>query len=176
MSSSWAEAARFSYPMTQGSPLTLSNCISSPDPILSGKSHWEAMCKSASSPHGPTNSSCSMNDLSCLLSSSIFETMPTVEFPQNTVTVAFKIFFFRVLFICFWQCWVFCCCVRSFSNCSEPGLPSGCSISASHCSGFSLQWPLTAVTSHCGGEPGFQGTQSSVVAACEFSSCGSQAP
>ena len=35
---------------------------------------------------------------------------------------------------------------------------------------------LTAAASHCSGEQGLQGSQSSVVAASEFSSCGSQAP
>lgn len=40
-----------------------------------------------------------MNDLSLLLSSSILEIVLTIDFPPNTVTVAFKIFFF-LSFVC----------------------------------------------------------------------------
>ena len=161
MSSSWAEAARFSYPMTQGSPLTLSNRISSPDPMLSGKSHWEAMCKSASSPHGPTNSSCSMNDLSRLLSSSIFETMPTVDFPQNTVTVAFKIFFLEFCLFIFGSagCFVAVCGLSLIAVSQDYPLVAVFRLLtavASHCSGLSLQWFLTVVGNQASRAPSLQ--------------------
>ena len=36
------------------------------------------------------------------------------------------------LFIYFWLCWVFLCCVQAFYSCGEQGLLSGCGAWASH--------------------------------------------
>ena len=40
---------------------------------------------------------------------------------------------FYFVFTYLWLCWVFCCCMQTFSSCSELGLLF---MEASHCSGF----------------------------------------
>ena len=56
-----------------------------------------------------------------------------------------------------------CCCVWVFPRCSEWGPPSRFNAQASHCGGFSC-WGVWT-----------RGSRASVVAACEFCSCHSQA-
>ena len=66
-------------------------------------------------------------------------------------------------FVFFFVCPVLCCCVQAFCRHLEQGLLSSCGARALHCGGFSC----------CRKQ--VQGTQASVLAARELSTCGSQA-
>ena len=80
---------------------------------------------------------------------------------NHSVLHFFFNFYFILLFIYLWLCWVFIA-ARAFSSCGERGLlfVAVCGL-------------LTAVASHCGAQA--LGTRASAVAAHRLSSCGTRA-